>query len=195
MPPSRVVAGLVARLCRGALRRGAVRQSAQRHVREGRAGCGAAARRQRLPPRPRPVAALPPRAAHRIADQDRRARDEEHRHDALFPPVQHRPDADRARRHLHHLLREVRRRPGRRDAGDRGHLHRLHALGDRLAREHPAADERRRQQGHRPRGRFACSITKPSNISAPRTARRGATRRRSAPSPAHRCATRCRSPG
>ena len=31
-----------------------------------------------------------------IADQDRRARHQEHRHDALFPAVQHRPDADRA---------------------------------------------------------------------------------------------------
>ena len=51
-----------------------------------------------LPPSPRSVAALPPRAAHRLADQDRRARHQEHRHDALFPPVQHRPDGDRARR-------------------------------------------------------------------------------------------------
>ena len=42
-----VVAGLVARLCRRALRRRAVRQSAQRGVRESRPGRGAAARRAR----------------------------------------------------------------------------------------------------------------------------------------------------
>ena len=57
------------------------------------------------------------------------------------------------------------------------------------------ADERGRQQGDRPRRRFACSITRRSNISAPRSARRSATTRRSAPSPAPRSATRCRSPG
>ncbi len=145
-------------LCRRALRRRPVRQSAQRDVREGRPGCRTAARRQGLPPRPRSVAALPPRAAHRVADQDRRARHQEHRHDALFPPVQHRPDGDRAGRHLRHLLREVRRRPGRRDAGDGGHLHRLHPQGDRLALRHSAADERRRQQRDRPRGQFAAQL-------------------------------------
>ena len=67
--------------------------------------------------------------------------------------------------------------------------------GERLAHAHPAADERRRQQGDRPRGRFACSTTRPSNISAPRIARPSATRKRSAPSPAPRCATRSASPG
>src|SRR3546814_17380372 len=38
----------------------------------------------------RAVAALPPRAAHGRSDQGDRARNEEHRHDALFPVVQHR---------------------------------------------------------------------------------------------------------
>ena len=133
-----VVAGLVVAYAGGALRRRAVRQSAQRDFREGRPGRRAAARRPGLPPRPRSVAALPPRAAHRIADQDRRARHQEHRHDALFPAVQHRPDGDRADRDLRHLLRQVRRRAGRRDAGDRRHLHRLHAQGHRLAHAHPA---------------------------------------------------------
>ena len=50
-------------------------------------------------------------------DQDRRARHQEHRHDALFPAVQHRPDDGRAGRHLRHLLRQVRPRAGRRHAG------------------------------------------------------------------------------
>jgi hypothetical protein len=45
-----------------------------------------------LPPHPRSVAALPPRAAHRRAHQGRRAGHQEHRHDALFPPLQHRAD-------------------------------------------------------------------------------------------------------
>ena len=109
------------------LRRGARRQSSQRLVREGRAACRAQARRPRVPPRPRSQPALPPRAAHRLADQGRRAGNEEHRHDALFPPLQHRPDGDRARRHLRHLLRQVRRGPGRGDAGDGRALHLLHA--------------------------------------------------------------------
>ena len=39
---------------------------------------------------------------------------------------------------LRDLLRQVRRRPGRRDAGDRRDLHHLHAQGDRLARAAPA---------------------------------------------------------
>ena len=85
---------------------------------------------------------------------------QEHRHDALLHPVQHRSDRDRAGRHLRHLLREVRRRPGRRDACHRCHLHRLHPLGDRLALRHSAADERGRQPRDRPRRRFACSTTR-----------------------------------
>ena len=116
------------RLCRRPLRRRAVRQSPQRDLRAGRAGRGAAARRKRLPPHPRPVAALPSRAAHRRAHQDRRARHQEHRHDALFPAVQHRPDDDRAGRDLHHLRGQVRLGPGRRDAGHGRALHRLHPL-------------------------------------------------------------------
>ena len=92
------------------IRRGPRRQSSQRLVRKGRATCRAKARRPRLPPRPRSQPALPPRAAHRLADQDRRAGHEEHRHDALFPPLQHRPDDHRAGRDLRHLLRQVRRR-------------------------------------------------------------------------------------
>ena len=50
-------------------------------------------------------------------------------------------------------------------------LHRLHAQGDRLAIAHPAADERGRQQGDRASRRLRCSITRLSNISAPRTAK------------------------
>ena len=74
-------------------------------------------------------------------------------------------------------------------------LHRLHPKGHRLAGANPARHERRRQPGDRPRRRLACSTTRPSNISAPRTARRGATTRPSALSPAPRCATRSASPG
>ena len=141
------------RLCRSAVRRGAGRQSAQRPVREGRAECGAAAGGAGVPPRPLSVAALPPRAAHRQPDQDRRARHQEHRHDALFPAVQHRPDGDRAGRDLRHLLLQVRGGTGRGDAGDRRALYRLHPQGDRLADQAAARDERGRQPGDRPGGR------------------------------------------
>ena len=170
-----VVAGLVARLRHGALRRRAVGQSSQCPVRKGRAGCRAAACGPGLPPHPRPQPALPPGTAHRLPDQDRRARHEEHRHDALFPAVQHRADADRAHRHLHHLLRQVRRRAGRGNAGHRRHLHRLHAEGDRLARADPAPDERCRQQGDRPRGRLAAQL-RDGQIFRRRGARGGALR-------------------
>ena len=97
--------------------------------------------------------ALPPRAANRQPDQDRRARHQEHRHDALFPAVQHRPDGHRAGRDLRHLLHQVRGRAGRGDAGDRRALYRLHPQGDRLAHPSAARDERGRQPGDRPRGR------------------------------------------
>ena len=97
----------------------AVRQSAQRDVRAGRPGCDAAAGRERLPPSPRAVAALPSRAAHRRGHQDRRARHQEHRHDALFPAVQHRADGARAGAGAACIFwRQVRARPGRGDAGD-----------------------------------------------------------------------------
>jgi hypothetical protein len=43
-----------------------------------------------------PVAALPSRAADGRGHQGGRARHQEHRHDALFPAVQHRADDDRA---------------------------------------------------------------------------------------------------
>ena len=115
---SAVVAGLVLAYCAarfaGVLSdnlRNALFEKVGQHAARRLAGDG-------VPPRPRSVAALPPRAAHRRADQDRRARHQEHRHDALFPAVQHRPDGDRAGRDLHHLLRQVRPRAGRRDPGD-----------------------------------------------------------------------------
>ena len=127
------------RLCRRPLRRRAVRQSAQRHLRAGRPGCRAPARRDRVPPHPRSVAALPSRAADRRAHQDRRARHQEHRHDALFPAVQHRPDPDRADRDLHHLRGQVRPRPGRRDAGHGRRLYRLHPHRHRMAHQAAAA--------------------------------------------------------
>ena len=91
-------------------------------------------------------------------DQDRRARNEEHRHDALLPPLQHCPDGHRAGRDLRHLLRQIRRRTGRRDPCNGGDLHRLHAQGHGLARADPARHERGRQQGDRPRGRFPAQL-------------------------------------
>ena len=61
--------------------------------------------------------------------------------------------------------------------------------------QHPAADERRRQQGDRPRGRQPAQLRDGQIFRrrGPRGA--GATRRPSAPLPARRSATRCRSPG
>ena len=81
-----VVAGLVwpmlARVSAASCSTICATPSSRRSDRMPRAAC-----RQRLPARPRSVAPLPSRAPYRIADQDRRARHEEHRHDALFPPV------------------------------------------------------------------------------------------------------------
>ena len=53
-------------------------------------------------------AALPPRAPHRRGHQGDRARHQEHRHDALFPAVQHRADRDRADRGHGDLLHQLR---------------------------------------------------------------------------------------
>ncbi len=145
-------------LCHRAIRRRASGQSAQCLVRKGRAACGAKARGPGLPPHPRPQPALPSGTAHRLADQNRRAGHEEHRHDALFPPLQHCADGDRADRYLRHLLREIRCGPGRRHAGNGGDLHRLHSQGHRLASADSARHERGRQQGDRPRRRLLAEL-------------------------------------
>ena len=47
---------------------------------------------------PPAVLALPPLASHRRGDQDHRARHPQHRHDALFPALQHRADDRRTDR-------------------------------------------------------------------------------------------------
>ena len=130
-----------------------------------------------------------------IADQGRRARDQEHRHDALFPAVQHRPDDHRAGRDLRHLLDQVRPGPGRRDAGDRRHLYRLHPLRHRLALAAAARDERGRQPRDRPRRRLAAQL-RDGQIFRRRGARGEALRRgHRRTSPAPPSATKRRWPG
>ncbi len=72
--------------------------------------------------------------------QGDRARHQEHRFDALFPAVQHRPDDPRAGAGDLDLLDALRLRPGGGDLRDGGDLYRLHALGDRLARQAARAE-------------------------------------------------------
>ena len=71
-----------------------------------RVGQTAASRLQpgRVRAHPPAQPALPPRTPHRLADPHRRARHQEHRHDALFHPVQHLPDDLRTDRGLRHFL-------------------------------------------------------------------------------------------
>ena len=68
------------------------------------------------------------------------------------------PTIDRAGRDLHHLRGQVRLGAGRRDAGDGRALHRLHPLRSPNGAPSCARDERARQPGDRPRGRFAAQL-------------------------------------
>ena len=183
------------RLCGGALRRRAHGQSAQRRLRAGRPGRDAAARRDHLPPPPQSLAALPPRAAHRRGHQDRRARHQEHRHDALFPPLQHRADHPPARHRAGPVLGEVRPRPGRRDRDDGRGLYPLHADGHRLADQAARPDERSRHRRGGARGRQPAQL-RDGQIFRRRGARGGsATAAPSAAMPTPRSRTRPASPG
>ena len=135
-----------------------VRQPAQHRVRTGRpAGHGATGRARIQPPAP-PVAALPPRPPHRRSDQGDRARDQEHRHDALFHAVQYCPHSDPAGRGRGDLLPQFRLAAGRIDRAGGGRLY----LGDpgnhRMADQAARTDEPARRAGAGPGGRFAAQL-------------------------------------
>ena len=171
--PFGVVAGAGARLCDGALRRGAGRQSAQRHVREGRAGCGAPARRHRSSAtsticRCASTSSGAPDALTKIVERGTKSIDMM----LYFLLFNIAPTVIELAAIC--IIFCVKFGAGLVAATlvDGRRLHRLHAQGDRLARQAAARDERGRQPGDRPRRRLACSTTRRSNISAPRSARR-----------------------
>ena len=77
---------------------------------------------------------------------------------------------------LHHLLGEVRARPGRRDGGDGRALYPLHAAWSPTGGPSCGVEMNDLDTGAVARAvDSACSITRRSNISAPRSARRRAT--------------------
>ena len=146
------------RLFRRALRQRRVRQCAQHGVRACRAGRHTPVCRRRLPAPAPALAALPPVAPHGRDHQDCRARDQEHRHDALFPAVQHRAHADRTDRGGGDLLPQFRHRAGAGDRDYRRAVYRGDADHYRMAHQAAARDERPRRAGARTRGRFAAEL-------------------------------------
>ncbi len=146
------------RLCRRAAEHHGIRQSAQRRVRKGGAGCDATAGDRHVPPSASIVAAFSPGTPHRRRDQSGRARDQEHRFDALFPVVQHRADDPRTCAGAADLRQQVRHVAGRIDAGDGGQLYRLYPLGHGLAGQAARGDERPRYRGGGACGRFAAEF-------------------------------------
>jgi hypothetical protein len=82
--------------------------------------------------------------------QDRRARHQEHRHDALFPAVQHRSDPDRAQRHLPDLRGQVRPRAWSSRPSSWWSAYISSPASSPNGGPPPAADERGRQPGDRP---------------------------------------------